>query len=236
MKVDRLLAIILLMQSRKMVKASELARIFEVAERTIYRDIESLKMAGVPVVPYPGSGGGYRLMDNYRLEPMLFTTEEAVSLFLGGSIIEQYRKMDIADAVKRALIKLESVLSEEQKREVEYTSKRIVFDMSGWSEELKENPLLKLVTDGMYEDRRLMVNYNTSCQIQSTQGKVDPYGLVCKNGMWLLIGYCHQLAKYRHFSLKSIRGIKVLEEKFLPDQDFDVQGYWSKQLEKRSES
>jgi predicted DNA-binding transcriptional regulator YafY len=109
-KTERLLAIILLLQSRGRLTARELSKILEVSCRTIYRDIQSLSIAGVPVCESPGPRGGYTLPENYAIEPTLFTQDEVVSLVLGGSVIAQYRHLDIAGSAKSALLKIESCL------------------------------------------------------------------------------------------------------------------------------
>lgn len=128
-RTDRLLAIILLLRSRRQRTARQLAEIFEVSQRTIYRDIESLTQADVPIVVDPGPEGGYRLLDTYALPPVMFTMDEAVGLFLGGSFVAHRQGTPFGEAIKTALIKIEDVLPDELRESVQTTVQSVLFDL-----------------------------------------------------------------------------------------------------------
>src|SRR5579859_5625116 len=112
-KTERLVAITLLLQSRGKMTADRLADILDVSVRTIYRDMDTLSLAHVPISMDYGPGGGYYLPDGYRIDPMIFTSEEAVALALGGAVAGDYRLFESGDGLRRALFKLEAALPEE---------------------------------------------------------------------------------------------------------------------------
>jgi len=222
MKTERLLGIILLLQSRKTLTAEKLAEIFEVSPRTIYRDINSLCLAKVPIVSLPGPEGGYSLMEGYRIDPTLFTTDEAVSLFMGGSVIEQ---VDPTAKIKNALIKIESVLPEAYKEEISRTKETILFDMTSWFGK-KDERYLDLLRQAVTEKRQAEILYPSHCQLIQEKRKIDPYGLICKAGVWYLAAFCHLRDDFRTFRVDRIRGVKVLDNKFTPSEGFDIGQYW----------
>lgn len=227
MKTERLLGIALLLQSRKKLTANELSEIFEVSVRTIYRDINSLCLARVPVVALPGPEGGYSLMEGYKLSPSLFTSEEAISLFLGGSVIEQ---VDQKTAIRQALIKIESILPEEYKREIEEARKSILFDMTSWFGKKKREDFLEDLREAIFKKKRLLIIYPSHCQLIREERKIDPYGLICKAGVWYLAAHCHQRGQIRTFRIDRIKGAKELKESFSLPDDFDINRYWKESV------
>ncbi len=227
MKTERLLAILLLLQSRGRMAASELAEIFEVSVRTIYRDIDSLCLAGVPVASCPGREGGFYLMEGYKMEPMLLSTEEAVSLFLGGSVIQQYPRLDSTQAITKALAKIEALLPEEYKSDIRRAKKRILFDMSPiWSQ--GKDTHLEVLKNAILSNQKVRLTYPSHCQLIPDERVVNPYGLVCKGGVWNLIAFCHIQAAFVVFLVDRIKAVETLDEAFQPMADFDVRGFWER--------
>ncbi|OGO06057.1 MAG: hypothetical protein A2Y73_01155 [Chloroflexi bacterium RBG_13_56_8] len=225
MKTERLLAIILLLQSRGRMSARELAQVFEVSVRTIYRDIDSLCMANVPVASFPGREGGFYLMEGYKMEPMLFTSEEAVSLFLGAGVIEQYRTLDPGQAIVKALAKIEATLPEEYREDIQQARERILFDMSPYFG-TGEHPHLQALKDAVLKTHKLRIAYPSHCPFLPEERIVDPYGLVCKAGQWFLIAFCHNQACFLVFPVARIKAVEALDETFQPMAGFDVWGFW----------
>jgi len=228
-KTERLLAIILLLQSRGKMSAKELAQVFDVSVRTIYRDIDSLCVASVPVASHPGREGGFYLMDGYRIEPMLFTGEEAISLFLGAGVIEQYRKLDPGQAIVKALAKIEAILPEEYKGDIQQARKRILFDMAPFFG-TGEYTHLQVLRDSVLNSHKLRIEYPSHCQLMPEERSINPYGLVCKAGEWYLIAFCHRQASSFVFHVNRIKAVEVLNESFQPMEDFDVGGFWQRHV------
>ncbi len=125
LKTERLMAITLLLQARGKMTADRLARILEVSARTIYRDMDALSLAHVPVAMDYGPGGGYYLPEGYRLDPTMFTSDEAVALVLGGAAAGGHQLFESDDGLRRALVKLEAALPEEYRAEVRAVRERI---------------------------------------------------------------------------------------------------------------
>jgi predicted DNA-binding transcriptional regulator YafY len=164
-KTERLLAITLLLQgSKKYLTANDLAKILEVSKRTIYRDIQSLSIAGVPIIESPGPHGGYTLSEDYKLDFGLFTKDETVSLFLGTTMIEQYSPLNLAKTAKSALIKIKSYLPQDYKKYIQSVKEKIIFDIST----LTENTYLKILENAIFKHKRLKINYKTNCKIPPT--------------------------------------------------------------------
>jgi predicted DNA-binding transcriptional regulator YafY len=227
MKTERLLAIILLLQSRGKMIASELAEIFEVSVRTIYRDIDSLSLAGVPVASCPGREGGFYLMEGYKMEPMLLSTEEAVSLFLGGSVIQQYPRLDSTQAITKALAKIEALLPEEYKSDIRRAKERILFDMSPiWGK--GKDTHLETLKNAILSNQKVRITYPSHCQLIPDERVINPYGLVCKGGVWNLIAFCHAQAAFVVFLVDHIKAVETLDETFQPMADFDIRGFWER--------
>ena len=227
MKTERLLAILLLLQSRGKTAASELAEIFEVSVRTIYRDIDSLCLAGVPVASCPGREGGFYLMDGYKMEPMLLSTEEAVSLFLGGSVIQQYPRLDSTLAITKALAKIEALLPEEYKSDIHRAKERILFDMSPiWGQ--GKDTHLEALKDAILSNQKVRITYPSHCRLIPDERVINPYGLVCKGGVWNLIAFCHIQAAFVVFLVERIKAVETSDETFQPMADFDVRGFWER--------
>lgn len=227
MKTERLLGILLLLQSQKILTAKKLAEIFEVSLRTIYRDINSLCLAKVPVIALPGPEGGYSLMEGYKINPSLFTSEEAISLFLGGSVIEQ---VGPKRAVRQALIKIESILPEEYKEEIREAQRSILFDMTSWFGKKDEKHLVPL-HEAILENRQVEILYPSHCQLMEEERSIDPYGLICKAGIWYLAAFCHLRGDFRTFRVDRIKKVNVSDARFIPAENFDVGKYWKQAVE-----
>src|SRR5579872_6723734 len=131
-KTERLVAITLLLQARGKMTAHHLADVLGVSLRTIYRDMDALSLAHLPVSMDYGPGGGYYLPDDYHLDPATFTSDEAVALALGGAMAGGYRLFESDDGLRRALVKLEAALPEEYRADVRAARERIVFDTAEW--------------------------------------------------------------------------------------------------------
>jgi predicted DNA-binding transcriptional regulator YafY len=213
-RTDRLLAMVLELQGRGRRRAEDLARTFEVSKRTVYRDIEALSQAGVPVVSAPGQG--YWLMEGYFLPPLQFTKEEATMLSLGAGVMAKTFDAQYSLAAASAGRKIEAVLPEGLRREVGYLEENIrfiVLETPGGSGEL-----LPTLRRTILERKRVRFNYQKRMSTHPgesvTERKVDPYSLFHMMGAWYLMGYCHLRQGARHFRLGRMDGLTVLSERF----------------------
>lgn len=209
MKIDRLVSIIMILLERKKISASELAEMFEVTPRTIYRDIEAISLAGVPIVTYPGVNGGIGIMDEYKIDKKIFTKSDVETLLIGlSSMSSAFSKEEI----KCTLAKIKGLFPEEHIKEIELKSNQISIDLTPWigNKDLKSN--LEQIKKAMNDKKILRFNYFDSKGKKSNR-KVEPYQLVLKESNWYLQGYCISKQDFRIFKLSRISDIKVIEER-----------------------
>lgn len=224
-RTDRLLAIILLLRSRRKLTAKQLAEIFEVSVRTIYRDMESLSHAEVPVRVETGPDGGYSLMDTYSLPPVMFSLDEAVALFLGGSFVAHRQGTPFGEAIKTALIKIEDILPQELYDSVQTTVQSVLFDMPDRRDYTSSRQAFEVILEGIRRRRRIDIRYKGAHRQQARSREVSPYGIIFDNGNWYLVAYCHMRQAERMFHLGRIQAAEVTERSFDPPEDFSIESY-----------
>jgi predicted DNA-binding transcriptional regulator YafY len=218
-RTDRLLAIVLELQRKGQQRGEDLAVTFEVSTRTIYRDIQALCEAGVPIVAVQKKG--YSLSEGYFLPPLHFTTEEALILalgcdFMGHSFDDQYRA--VAEAASR---KIDAVLSDTLRQEVSYLSTNISFFAADpLSDQQRDN--LRQLRSAIAERRTVHFRYTKkkATSSEATMRAVDPYSLARLANDWLLMGYCHLRGALRVFRLGRIDHLKLLGKQFERPADF----------------
>lgn len=226
-KTERLVAITLLLQARGKMTAERLASILEVSVRTIYRDMDSLSLAHVPVAMDYGPGGGYYLPEDYRLDPSTFTSDEVVALALGGAMAGGYRLFESGDELCRALFKLEAALPDEYRADVRAARERILFDVTDWHQQpAPATPYLEPIRRAVWGGRQLDILYARYDGSEVRWRRVEPYGLVSKAGVWYLVAYCHLRKDFRTFRVSRIQDLTVREEPVALRPEFDLQAYW----------
>ncbi|MDX3383107.1 YafY family protein [Streptomyces niveiscabiei] len=187
MKSDRLLSILLLLQTRGLVPAHELADRLEVSERTIYRDVESLSAAGVPVYAERGRHGGIRLLEGFRTDVTGLTADESRALFVLAAQ-GAHEALGLDSALGSALRKVMAALPAPHRPAAEVTSRRILVDATRWWMNGEAKPVdLGTLQDAVLTDRRLRLSYRHSGTTDPRTYTVDPYGLVSKAGVWYLV-------------------------------------------------
>jgi predicted DNA-binding transcriptional regulator YafY len=225
-KSERLVAIALLLQTRGKMTADRLASILEVSVRTIYRDMDTLSLAHVPVTMDYGPGGGYFLPDDFHLDPTTFTSEEAVALALGGAMAGGYRLFESGDGLRRALFKLEAALPEEFRADVRAARERILFDTTEWYTRPTRTEHLETLRSAVWGARQVDMLYPRSNGPDDAWRRAEPHGLVCKAGVWYLVAYCQMRKGFRTFRVDRIRDLHIREEATNPRPGFDLQRYW----------
>lgn len=227
-KTERQLAITLELQRSKMLRAEDLAAQFETSVRTIYRDIQALSEAGVPIFGAPGQG--YSLLEGYFLPPIGFTTEEAVALLMGTDFMDQRLDADFGSVAQSVRRKIEAVLPEPvrvESRRIRETMRLIHVDepITG----RKEKDYLTIARHAIMNRRKVSFGYVK--RISEADGnrkswrKVDPYGLALVRGYWVLIAHCNVRQELRHFRLSRMTELTLLEEGFAIPTGFDLNHY-----------
>ncbi|BAU28740.1 putative DNA-binding transcriptional regulator YafY [Aneurinibacillus soli] len=226
-KTDRMLAIVLELQRSGTRRAEDLAAIFETSIRTIYRDVQALSEAGVPIVGAPGQG--YSLVDGYFLPPVSFTAEEAVTLLLGIDFVEQQFDVNYRVKARASRGKIESILPDSVQRETVRmrASLKLLAGTTADSEQAEE--ALGLLRRAVLEERKVHFHYmkkipEPTGNRQSSR-TVEPYGLVYVGGTWTLIAFCNLRQELRHFRLRRMCELTLLDETFKRPPDFNLQTY-----------
>ncbi|MFE9391142.1 helix-turn-helix transcriptional regulator [Streptomyces sp. NPDC006784] len=186
MKSDRLLAILLLLQTRGRVPAEELAAELEVSARTIYRDIEALSAAGVPVYAERGRHGGITLLPGYRTDVSGLTADEARALFVLAAP-GPHSALGLDSALASALRKVMAALPAPHRPAADLTSRRILVDPDRWLPGPRTEVELDVLHTAVFADRRLRIRYRHGGDSRPHTYTVDPYGLVNKAGVWYLV-------------------------------------------------
>lgn len=214
-RVDRLMAYLLLFQSRGLLRAQDFAQEFEISERTVYRDIQALSEVGVPIVAMPGEG--YRLMEGYYLPPISFSAEEARSLYLAISMLTGLASAGPTQtAALSALEKIRAVLPEIALRQVEALQAIVHFyAMPGLSLNFDDKRLLTL-QEAIQQRRVVYLRYHALHTNEVTEREVEPLALAFVDNTWLLTAYCRLRQGQRAFRLDRIDGLALRDEHFTP--------------------
>ncbi|MEU7578371.1 YafY family protein [Streptomyces sp. NPDC041068] len=190
MKSDRLLSILLLLQTRGRVPAHELAERLEVSVRTIYRDVEALSASGVPVYAERGRHGGIELLAGFRTDVTGLTADESRALFILAAQ-GAHAALGLDDALGSALRKVMAALPEPHRPAAELMSRRVLVDSARWMPGAREAAPaavdLDALQDAVFSDRRLRLSYRHGGDAAPSTYTVDPYGLVSKAGVWYLV-------------------------------------------------
>jgi predicted DNA-binding transcriptional regulator YafY len=219
-RVDRLLAQILFLQSRRVVTAEQMAAHFELSVRTIYRDLAALGEAGVPIVAE--AGVGYTLMRGYHLPPVNFTTEEASALVTGGLLVEQFADAMVKAQMHSALLKVRAVLPRDHQERITRLERGLATTANVQAPTQADLSLLQQALAGL---RVLSFSYQGGGKTMATERIVEPCGLIHYLERWHLIAWCRASRDYRDFRTDRITRVTALRETFTPREDFSVAQY-----------
>jgi predicted DNA-binding transcriptional regulator YafY len=209
-KIDRLIAIIMLLMERKVIGAAELAEMFEVSLRTIYRDIEAIGRAGVPITSSTGPGGGIGIMDSYKMEKRLFSASDVTALLIGLGHMQNSLP---SDKLVSTLAKIRGMIPDEEYKRLEVKANQIKIDMSPWHEKSILPQILETIRFALDNKQVICFRYCTRENTESNR-EVEPYRLLLKGMNWYLQGYCRLRQDYRTFKLLRMRDISLLNETF----------------------
>ncbi|EFM11089.1 helix-turn-helix type 11 domain protein [Paenibacillus curdlanolyticus YK9] len=212
MKLERLMTITILLLNRKRVQAQELADQLEVSLRTIYRDLDSLGQAGIPIVSYTGMEGGYEIMDSFRLDRQLLSFDELTTLSTALRGLESTKAYNRSN-MDLLLSKVGAMVAQaEQGRTGE--GDRIHVDFTPWKNSIDDQSRYDLLRQAVNERRLIRFNYTSRSGDEQTR-EVEPLTLVLKNYAWYLHGYCRLRDDLRIFKLTRIRELSIQAETFI---------------------
>jgi predicted DNA-binding transcriptional regulator YafY len=223
MRADRLLSLLILLQTRGSLTAQQLADELEVSVRTIYRDLQALSTSGVPVYAERGPGGGCSLLEGYRTNLTGLTPQEARALFM-LSIPAPLDQLGVTQELKTALLKLSAALPASRRSEEESSRQRIHLDSSWWFQAEEAVPCMPVIQQALWQDRKLHLNYRADFGTR-VQQIVAPYGLVAKASVWYLV-YAHPAGDIRALRVSRVAEAEILDRAFERPAGFDLAEFW----------
>ncbi|HNT75177.1 MAG TPA: WYL domain-containing protein [Anaerolineae bacterium] len=231
MRADRLLSLMMLLQTRGKLSARELSEELNVTERTIYRDMEALERAGVPIYAEPGRDGGYGLVDRYRTSLTGLSEGEVRALFM-LSVPAPLAELGVTQELKAALLKLTAALPASRRDDEAHVRDRFYLDAVGWEHDGGPTPHLRVIHQAVWQDRRLALKYRPIFSAEVEQ-RVDPYGLVVKAGEWYLV-FAHN-GRVRVRRVGELLDVRLTGETFTRPPDFALEAFWKDWCAERAE-
>jgi predicted DNA-binding transcriptional regulator YafY len=223
MRADRLLSIVLLLQAHHQLTSRDLAARLEVSERTIHRDMDALSGAGIPVIAERGIGGGWSLLGEYRTNLTGLNEAEIQSLF----VIKPPRllaDLNLERAAEGALLKLLAALPTAYRRGAERARQRIYVDVAGWARKEESAPLLPVLQDAIWQERKLQFSYDRGEGCETVTRLVDPLGLVAKGSVWYLVAGID--GGVRSYRVSRMMQAEITSDAASLPPDFDLAAFW----------
>lgn len=212
-RIDRLQAILIQLQTKKVVKAYEIADRFEISLRTVYRDIRALEEGGVPIGAE--AGYGYFLLDGYHLPPVMFTREEAIALLVAEKFMQKNTDKKSQDSFISALSKIKAVLDKDKKEEIEILNGQIAVDPFGMQfRDQTQNILVSQIQEALPRQKVIRMNYWSNYKGEFNEREVEPIGICFYSSQWHLIAWCRLRKDYRDFRIDRIEKLAILDEKY----------------------
>jgi predicted DNA-binding transcriptional regulator YafY len=230
MLASRLLSLLMLLQSRGRLSAPALARQLEVSVRTVYRDIDSLSAAGVPVYGDPGRNGGYQLRDGWRTQLTGLTSGEARALLLAG-MPGPAKALGMGEAAASAHLKLVAALPADWRSDAERVGSRFHLDPVDWFRDAAPADHLREVAHAVWNEQRLRMRYESWTEV--AEREVEPLGLVLKAGAWYVVARRGRVA--RTYKLTNMHEVQVLAQRFKRPGQFDLAAYWAEATQRFEE-
>ncbi|GAA4207104.1 HTH domain-containing protein [Pedobacter jeongneungensis] len=221
-RLSRLTAILTQLQTKRLLTAPELAVKFSVSVRTIYRDIKALEQAGVPV--FTEEGKGYRLMEGYKIPPVMFTESQANALILAEQLVLKNKDTSFIKDYLEAIDKIKAVLAHQVKDNVNLLADRTRFTQN-FNNERNSNNLsdLQFALTNFYV---VKIDYTNEAN-QTSNRLIEPFALLSTQENWLLVAWCRLRNEFRFFRLDRIKKLEMLTEKFAPHK-MTLQEYFDK--------
>ncbi|HEY8783694.1 MAG TPA: YafY family protein [Mucilaginibacter sp.] len=211
-RIDRVSAILIQLQSRRVVKAIDIAERFNISLRTVYRDVKALEEAGIPIIGE--AGVGYSIMEGYRLPPVMFTREEATAFLTAEKFVEKLTDTSTMENHKSAMYKIRAILKTSEKNLLE--------DIDGKIEVLKSHSQLRVdnkdhiqpLLNGIAQKKVITIDYFANHSQEHTKRDIEPIGIFYKDSYWHLIAFCRMRNDYRDFRVDRIDRVSVTDKIF----------------------
>lgn len=241
MRAERLLRLLLRLQTGGRSTVAQLAVALEVSPRTVQRDLDALSLAGVPVYSIRGRGGGWALLPDYRSRLTGLTPSEVMSVFVGATA-HVLADLGLDASSELAVTKLIASLPEGTRREAEYARQRLLIDHAGWDDRRESPRWLDLCQQAVWEERTIEIQYGEpGSAAHSTDGgtrrrgpfPIEPLGLVAKTRTWYLVA-ARTDGRLRTYRLSRVTSAELTTRTFTRPPGFDLATYWARPSPKRS--
>ena len=209
-RLSRLSSILNLLQSKRIITATEIADKFNISKRTAYRDIRALELSGVPI--FTEEGKGYSLIEGYTLSPIMFTEQEANALITAEQLISNNKDKSLVDNHNNAISKIKSVLRNAKKEKAEILSDRIAY-FTNFSKETTSDSL-SAIQMAITNLKLIKIEYLSIGKNEITQRTVEPQALYHTSENWIMIAWCRMRNDFREFRLDKIQSLKPLDEPY----------------------
>jgi predicted DNA-binding transcriptional regulator YafY len=223
MRASRLLSLLLLLQNRGRMTAQQLASELEVSVRTIYRDVEALNAAGIPLYGDAGHDGGYQLLGGYRTRLTGLTAAEAEALFLSG-LPGPAAELGLGSVLAAATLKLRAALPASLRENADRLAERFYLDAPGWYRRPEDVPHLPAVASAVWDRQVIQVTYQRWKEPTEVTRRLEPHGLVLKAGTWYAVARCG--GTMRTYRVDQIVAASPCGCGFTAEPGFDLAGYW----------
>lgn len=211
MKISRMLNIIMILLERGRISAKELSNIFEVSTRTIYRDIDTINMAGIPISSTPGVNGGIEIMHRYKLDKNIFTSDEISTILTGlSSVTNCVGNEELINAI----IKMKSLIPNDKIDEINFKKEQIRIDLTQWIGYRNLQSYLELIKKSISRKKVISFSYIDRHGNESHR-TVEVYQIILKGNQWYIYGYCYNRSNYRIFKISRISSLKLEDRKFV---------------------
>lgn len=222
-RLDRLNAILIQLQSKRVVKSAEIAERFDISQRTVYRDIRALEEAGIPIGAEAGTG--YFLMENFQLPPIMFTNDEASAIVLGEKLVEKMSDEQIKKQYQSAAFKIKAVLKPNDKDYLEKLNEKVsVYNWANADGKSKQL-FINEIQQALVNKQVLGICYQKKNCAESGYREVEPVGLCNYGSRWHLFAWCRQRNDYRDFRLDRIKSLQVTDKRFAEKQHISIEEF-----------
>jgi len=229
-RLSRLSAILTILQSSRLVNATQLSKKFGVSIRTIYRDIRSLEVSGVPI--HMEEGKGYSLMDGYTLPPIMFSEAEANALITAQQIVLQNKDQSFKDEYTNAITKIKAVLKSDKKDKTKKLESRIAY-VRNYNRVVSSNNLIS-IQSAITNQSLISLEYRALYNSKLTIREVEPMAIYHTQDNWIMIAWCQMREAYRDFRLDRIEKLTIKSQRFT-EREFDLMTYFKSKLEINSQ-
>ena len=212
-RIERISAILIQLQSKKIVKGQEIADRFQISLRTAYRDIRALEESGVPIISEAGLG--YSLVEGYRLPPVMFSKEEAIAFLTAEKLIEKFTDAETFQVYSSGLYKIKAVLKNEDKEHLQNMDNFIEVIKNPFIPDLPETPnFIQYILQSITNRKVLLIKYFANHSQELSDRNVEPIGIFLSGSKWHLIAYCQLRKDYRNFRLDRIQKCLMTDKAF----------------------